>query len=39
MSEKIIGNNGESAIARVKKRSMYKRQKTAIVLMAVAMSW
>ena len=38
MSEKIITNNEESAIVRVKKRSMLKKQRTAIVLMAVAVA-
>lgn len=38
MSEKIITNNGDSAIGRIKKRSMLKKQRTAIVLMAVAVA-
>ena len=38
MSEKIITNNEGSAIARIKKRSMLKKQRAAIVLMAVAVA-
>ncbi len=36
MSEIIIANNGESAIGRAKKRSMLKKQRAAVILMAVA---